>query len=340
MFESHGSSAEPPIKPDSHSHDKLFKNVFSAFFKDLVEMVHPEVAEALDLERVVFRTEPLFGHFGKGDHRIPDLVGSAPLKGADGERVVIVHLEIEAQHRATMERRMWRYFNFLTSRYDTEVFSVVVFLSGGPSGVEPRRYRSLIGKVEVNRFTYWAFGLSSCDAEEWLQKPQLLAKALAAMMKVRGDRVAHKLRCLRAAAAEKDFERRYLLSMVIDLYLKLRKDEQIRYEAALAEEKSMLPDIPHWVPLSYDEFLEQQEKRQAEIRNAVAEGKKLGLAEAAAKSIAEQVVRQLGRRFGAVPESLRLQVLAIGDAARLQEILDTAFDASSISQVEAAIAGG
>lgn len=36
------------------------------------------------------------------------------------------------------------------------------------------------------------------------------------MMKIRGDRVAHKLRCRRAAAAEKDVQRRYLLSTVID----------------------------------------------------------------------------------------------------------------------------
>lgn len=123
--------------------------------------------------------------------------------------------------------------------------------------------------------------------------------------------------------------------------MKLREDEQIRYDAALAEEKSMLPDIPDWVPLSYDEFLEQQEKkRQAEIRSSEAEGRKIGFAEGAATSIIDAIVRQLSRRFGAVPESLRSQLLAIGDAARLQEILDAAIDASSMSQVEAALAGG
>lgn len=168
---------------------------------------------------------------------------------------------------------------------------------------------------------------------EKVQKPQLLAKALAAMMKIRGDRVAHKLRCRRAAAAETDVQRRYLLSAVIDLYLKLREDEQIRYDAALAEEKSMLPDIPDWIPLSYDEFLEQQEKRrQVEVRSAAAQGE--------AKGLANAIVRQVDRRFGRIPDSLRSKLLAIGDVPRLEAILDAAVDASSLSQVEAAIAGG
>lgn len=323
MFEGSANHASHP--PHRHSHDKFFKNVFEAFFKDLIELIHPEVADLLDLDRVVFRTEPLFGHLGKGEHVIPDLVGSAPLKNSAGERMVVVHVEIEAQHRAVMERRMWRYFSLLATRYDTEVFSVVVFLSGGPSRVEPRRYRLKIGEVEVNRFTYWALGLAACDAEEWLQKPQPLAKALAAMMKTRGDRVAHKLRCLRAAAAERDKNRLYLLQMLIDLYLKLRPEEQSRYAAALAEEKAMLPEIPDWLPLSLDEAYQQRD-------NLLAEGAKNG--------ILKSILRLIDRRFGTAPAGLVVQLSAIGDTSRLEKIFDAAMDATSLAQVEAALAGG
>lgn len=262
--------------------------------------------------------EPLFGHLGKGEHVIPDLVGSAPLKNSAGDRIVVIHVEVEAQHRATMERRMWRYFSLLNSRYDTEVFSVVVFLSGGPSGVEPRRHHLKIGKTEVNRFTYWAFGLSACDAEAWLQKPQLLAKALAAMMRTRGDRVEHKLRCLRAVAAEKDLGRYFLLRTVVDLYLKLREDEQARYEAVLAKENVMLPEIPDGMPLSFDEALEQRE----------------------AGGFSAAILRLIDKRFGKVPAELAAQLARIRDAGRLKQILDAAIDATSLAQVEAALAGG
>lgn len=328
-----GIAAGPPAPSARHSHDKFFKSVFKVFLKDLVEMVHPQIAALLDLDRVTFNTETLFSHHGQGDHASPDLVGSAPLKEDPGEGVVLVHLEIEAEHRASMEKRMWRYFSLLNSHHDTEVFAIVIFLSGGPSGVQRRRYRMKIGEVEIIRYTYWAFGLSAADAEEWLAKPQALARALAAMMKVRGDKVEHKLRCLRAiAAAEHDPRRFYLLNLMIDLYLKLREDEQLRYDAALAEEKAMLPTIPD-IPLSLEEYEEAMDKSE---NRGLAKGKNLGVVE----GIADSIVRLVGRRFGFVPATLKAQLEAIGDPRRLQEIFDAALDATSLSQLEATIAGG
>jgi len=332
-----GIAAGPPAPSERHSHDKFFKSVFKVFLKDLVEMVHPQIAALLDLDRVTFNTETLFSHHGQAEHASPDLVGCAPLKEDPGEGVVLVHLEIEAEHRASMERRMWRYFSLLNSHHDTEVFAIVIFLSGGPSGVQRRRYRMKIGEVEIVRYTYWAFGLSAADAEEWLAKPQVLAKALAAMMKVRGDKVAHKLRCLRAiAAAEQDPRRFYLLKLVIDLYLKLREDEQLRYQAALAEEKAMLPTIPD-IPLSLEEYEEAMEKRE---NRGLAKGIDLGLAKGKSIGVADSILRLIGHRFGFVPETLKTQLAAIGDPRRLQEIFDAAIDATSLSQLEAAIAGG
>ncbi len=55
---------------------------------------------------------------------------------------------------------------------------MVVFSPAARAGSSRGATIMKIGQVEVNRFTYWAFGLSSCDAEEWLREnPQLLAKA-------------------------------------------------------------------------------------------------------------------------------------------------------------------
>jgi hypothetical protein len=218
----------------------------------------------MSAERITFASEPLFSHLGKREHRVPDLVAWIPLKGSG--KSVLVHLEIESRYCATMNRRMWRYFSLLNSRNNIEVFSMVVFLSGGPAGVEVCQHSLKIGEEELHRFSYWAFGLSSCDAEEWLERPQLLVTALAALMKVRGDRVAHKLRLLRAAAQEKNPEKLYILNVVISLYLKLQDDEQARFEAALAKEKAMLPVLPN-IPLSLAEYEETLEKRLAEGKN-------------------------------------------------------------------------
>jgi len=332
------------------SHDKVFKKLFEAFLRDLIEMVNPRIAAALDLSRIIFKSEPLFSHLGKREHRLPDLVASIPLVGSGG-RSVLVHLEIEVKYRATMKRRMWRYFSLLSSHNDVEVFSMVVFLSGGPTGVELCHHSLKVGEVEVNRFSYWAFGLSSCDAEEWLERPQLLVTALAALMKVRGDRVEHKLRLLRAAAQERNPEKLYLLNIVISLYFKLQDGDQARFEAALAKEKAMLPELPD-IPLSlaeYNEYKQRLEMRLAEGKNlglaegknlGLAEGKNLGLAEGKKSGVAESIVRLVTRRFGGIPESLKARLEAIADPKRLQEIFDAAIDASSVSQLEEAIAGG
>ena len=52
------------------SHDKLFKTVFKEFLKDLVELVHPELAARLDLDQIRFVDNPVislvvFLHGGK-----------------------------------------------------------------------------------------------------------------------------------------------------------------------------------------------------------------------------------------------------------------------------------
>jgi len=251
--------------------------------------------------------------------------------GSSG-RSVLVHLEIEVKYRATMKKRMWRYFSLLSSHNDVEVFSMVVFLSGGPAGVERCHHSLKVGEVEVNRFSYWAFGLTSCDAEEWLERPQLLVTALAALMKVQGDRVEHKLRLLRAASQERNPQKLYLLNFVIGIYFKLQDGDQARFEAALAKEKAMLPELPN-IPLSLDEYEQTLEMR-------LAEGKNLGLAEGKHRTLVGEIQRLLTRRFGGVSESLAARIQAIADPKRLQEIFDAAIDATSVSQLEEAIAGG
>ncbi len=94
----------------------------------------------------------------------------------------------------------------------------------------------------------------------------------------------------------------------------------------------MLPELPN-IPLSLDEYEQTLEMR-------LAEGKNLGLAEGKKSGVAESIVRLVTRRFGGIPESLKARLEAIADPKRLQEIFDAAIDASSVSQLEEAIAGG
>ncbi len=68
----------------------------------------------------------------------------------------------------------------------------------------------------VSTFTHWAFGLSRSQAAEYLERPEAIASALAALMDP-GDLSApqHKLECLRRVGrAEVDDARRFLLANI------------------------------------------------------------------------------------------------------------------------------
>jgi len=105
-------------------------------------------------------------------------------------------------------------------------------------------FRAELGAVagRARAAAYISFGLSGSLAEEWLERPQVLAAALAALMTShQWDKVEQKLNCLRVIAKEEDQRRQFLLKRAVDVYLPLKKEEErARYEAALASAVSNL----------------------------------------------------------------------------------------------------
>jgi hypothetical protein len=157
-------------------------------------------------------------------------------------------------------------------------------------------------------------------AEDWLKKPQPLVAALAACMRSKiWDRIEHKLQCMRRALAETDPARQYLLTQVIETYLKLSPEEQLRYEAALGQEKQAM--VPF--PLTFEEALEIREAR----------GRAMGETQA----MSEAILRLVEGRFGTIPVALRSRLGTISDLGRLRKIFDRAIKVQSLDQLEAAL---
>jgi len=90
------------------------------------------------------------------------------------------------------------YFTYLRGKYRLPVLLIVVFLQGGQEGLAMRECVDLAEGIEVCHFRYVAFCLGQNRAEQFLELPQPIAPALAALMKSDWDPVAKKLRCLRA----------------------------------------------------------------------------------------------------------------------------------------------
>ena len=334
-------SAPLPSEPDAVSHDKLCRTLFQAFFRDLIELLHAGLADCLDLDHVEFVAEKVFADFKIHGHRLPDLVGrTTTLLEPGSPQFVIVHIEAENRYSSEMEERMQVYQTQLWLKYRAPIVSIVIFLHGGPPGVQRIEVRQTVGPWETSRFAYLSFGLSGSLAEEWLQRPQVLVAALAAMMKSREwDKVEQKLHCLRVAAEAPDLRRRFLLTNAVDVYLPLKtEEERVRFEAALTAERDEVKNMV----ITFDEALAEREAI------GEARGKAIGEArgEARGKAIGEALARQATResiemflrfRFGSVPVSVHQKLEAISDFSRLRDLLDAAQKVASLAQFEAAL---
>lgn len=237
------------------SADKLFKTAFKLFLRSLVELVRPQLAARLDLDHAQALDPAQLPDFRKAGHVEPDLVVEA--KARRGKpRLVVVHVEAEGTFRRQIDDRMMEYGLHLFLKNKKPVVSIAVFLSGGPAGVTIREVTSSAEEDgeeewEAIRFRYLAFGLSKSLAEEYVDRPQPLAPALAALMRSKKwNRVEKKIRCFRAIAQAEDLDvsRRYVLARIVNTYLKLDEDEQRCYDAELRREpnKEVIEMVVTW----------------------------------------------------------------------------------------------
>ncbi len=301
------------------SHDKLFKTVFRYFLKDLVEIVEPQLAVLLDLRNLKFVDKELFADFRKKGHVLSDLVAETTSFERQPQDV-LVHVEIERTHLGIFDARMAEYGLHLTLTFGRPVISIVVFLTGGRRGMEIREVRRQVGSFEPVRYRYLALGLSQSLAEDYVDRPQPLAAALAALMRSKvWDRVEQKLRCLQAIGQAKDLgvDRRYILVKVVETYLRLDEAEEQRFKAEMERE----------VNKEVREMVVTWEEALAESR---AEGETRGRARAAQ----DADLRVAERRFGPLPQAFEERIHAIRDLDRLYRILDRILEASSIDEID------
>jgi hypothetical protein len=298
--------------------DKLFKTLIQVFFRDTVELLHPELAEALDFGKVVFIAEPAFADFRKQGQVEPDVVAQVETRLGD-PKVALVHIETEARFSSDMARRMRRYQLQLELKYDQPVMAAVIYLKGGSAGVEACEVTREVGPWKCGSSRYLSFGVAGSLTEEWVARPQRLAAALAALMSSKlWDPVQKKLACLRAITGEPNEDHRFLLNKLIDEALQLKGEERARFEAALdsvAEVKTM---VATW-------------------KEALAESEARGEARGKVEATREAIELMVRHRFGSVSDRVKERLAAISELSRLYELLEAIADARSSVQVDAAL---
>ena len=179
----------------------------------------------------------------------------------------------------------------------------------GKTSLEVREYVDEIEDVEVCRFRYVAFYLRPSRAEDFVDLPQALAPALAALMKSDWDPVEKKLRCLRAIGrADVDDARRYVLAKMVDVYVELDEAEAARFAAEVERESNK--EVQAMV-ITWED----------------------ALAANTAETTRSHIVRILQRRLRSVPSFVRTKLDAIDSVERLEEILDQAIVANSAEEL-------
>jgi len=292
----------------------------------MLGVVHP--ARALDLTAPDYLAPEVFKDFQKAGHRVPDVV--ARVSTREGKpRLVLVHVEVEDKFLKETEDRLRLYALHLELEFRYPVVTVVVYLRGGPrKGVELRRVSTVIGTREISSFSYVAFGLSRSLAENYVDRPQPLAAALAALMRSRlWDKVEQKLFCLEAVGrARLPLEQEYVLAKVVDR-IDLNPEEERRYEELVRERGEEVQAMA----VTWEEALAERE--------AIGEAK--GLAEGEARGEAKgkliatrQAITLLAKHcFRSLPAGFEEKLEAIDDLGRLYEILEQVHEARTVEEL-------
>ena len=240
----------PPVCP-------LLRTLLQACFADYLRLVEPDSSEHLCLDRASFRSYGQDERSGLGlVAEVPGLRAEVP--GLRGEKVtVLVRIEPDAPAPDALSDRLGRTLLDLEVRYGQPVLLSVVCLRGARPGVNLET--AAVGRVfgvEVLRVFYTLFGLGGARAEYYLQRPEPLAWALAALMSpARLDPAALRQACLeRIAAARLDEPRRALLAGSVEAFLDPgRVDEPVENQISITSlsripSPAEQPRLPRFVP--------------------------------------------------------------------------------------------
>jgi len=298
-------------------HDQLFKTILEGLLRDFLELFFPEEAARLDFDTLSFLGKEVFANVPEGEVREADVV--ARLETKDGEpELVLIHVEVQAEHRGDFARRMFEYYAVLRLHYRLPVFPIVLYLRGGPHSKLAEYREDLFGQ-ELLTFRYHSVALARLPAEEYVGTSPLGA-ALSALMslKIGRDRAALMASMLeRVTGSGLNEALKHLLVNVIKTYFVLTGEDAERY-GRLIERK---------------EFRAVQEVELTWADKLVEKGREEGLEAGVIEGKRRTLVRQLSAKFGEVPEEITVRAEAMSES-ELDSVLDRLLTATTLDELQ------
>jgi hypothetical protein len=285
-------------------HDPLLKELLRTFFSGFLALVAPQL-QPLSCQ---FLDKELAFTGQRRGRREADLVVRLLLAGGE---ILLVHVEIEAEFRAAMGRRLWSYYLLLQARLGEPTISVLINLRGGPPGLTLQTFEETVGG-QPRLFGYTVLGIGRYPAGELLARPEPIAWAFAALtLPQKGQRPALKLACLaRVTAASRklsDLES-FLLVNCIETYLELSLEETVRYEELRALSSAKEATAVNAVKMTWADRM-KSEGRQ------------------------ELLLTVLEQRFGKLPAIARQRLAEIRSADLLNQLARRVLVAGSLAEL-------
>jgi hypothetical protein len=171
-------------------------------------------------------------------------------------------------------------------------------------------------------FHYFAFGLSRSRAEEYLERPEPLAWALAALMgRCTLTAAQHKADCLRPIArADLDDVRRIVLANCVETYVELDEEGQREYEALMSAEGYREVQA---MEMTWAEKLEARG-----VEKGIERGREEGT-----QQMRTLVLNLMTRRFGPLPRDVERRVRAIDSPERLSRVAERILEVESLEDL-------
>jgi hypothetical protein len=233
-------------------HDRLFKELISAFFIEFIELFFPDLAKHIDPSSLTLLDKELFVSVTAGDKFESDLV--AKVKYRSRELFFLILVENQSQHQNIFPKRIFNYFSLIHEKYSLPVYPIAIFSFDSPKTKQPECYKIEFPDFNVLQFNYRVIQLNRINWRDYLNRHNPVVSALMAKMNIpRKDRPKVKLECLRLLATLKlDPAKTQLISGFVDTYLRLNgQEERILLNELQSidpvERKSVMEIVTSWM---------------------------------------------------------------------------------------------
>ncbi|GAB4385258.1 MAG: hypothetical protein Kow00121_49960 [Elainellaceae cyanobacterium] len=190
----------------------------------------------------------------------------------------------------------------------------MVFSFDEPQREEPHTYQAEFSNRKVLEFSFESIQLNRLNWRNYLNQSNPIAAALMAKMQIApNDRPKVKAECLRLLATLRlDPARTQLISGFVDTYLKLNQEEEQVFQAEIGrlrttEREEIMEIVTSWMQQGIEQGIEQGER--------------------------SLILRQLTRRLGELPDSLKAQINTLS-VPQLEALGEALLDFTSLAEVE------